>query len=191
MFVATGLIAATGLGGCGDDADSEILPEGNGKPRPDAGPPFDAGAIDAGMAFEELGFDAGTLASELSADDAQQLCKKLDEASGLLGDVEKACDVEAFLLTYDESDCKSIADKCKSNHETVLGLELPLRCSDTPTELTGCDAPLDEVLYCATALGAFWSLRDCTPESLYADGPSCAKDLTHTCPLLFGEPDSN
>jgi hypothetical protein len=188
MFAAAGVVAIA-LMGCGDDADNEILPEGNGQPRPDAGPPFDAGALDAGMTFEDLGFDAGALTSELTADEAQQFCKKLDEVGGLIGDVDKACDVEAFLLTYDMGDCESIAKKCKSNKQTVLGLELPLQCSDTPAELTGCDAPLDEVLYCATALGAFWSLRDCSLESLYAEGPRCAKDLTHTCPILFGQPE--
>jgi hypothetical protein len=187
-FVAA-VVALSMTAGCGDDDDENapVQPEGNGRPPlRDGGTVFDAGPLDAGMSLEELGLDASTLASELSADEAQQFCRKLDDVTGLLGDVKKACGVEAYLLTYDVSDCMSIVKQCNTNKETVLGLELALRCSETPTELKGCDAPVDDVLLCATALGAFWSTRECEINSLADPGPTCTSDLASACPLLFG-----
>jgi hypothetical protein len=196
--MAAGIVAlamtSLGSGGCGDDDGSEVGNRDGTAGRPasrDGGAPFDAGPLDAGMSLEELGLDASTLASDLSTDESQQFCRKLDEVTGLFGDVKKACDVEAYLLTYDVGDCVSIVKQCNANKQTVLGLELALRCSETPTELTGCDAQVDDVLLCATALGRFWSSRQCELDSLADPGPTCTATLANDCPLLFGAPDEN
>ena len=180
--------AASASPGCGDDDDNHVqLPvvDAGRPPARDAGP-LDAGPLDAGMALDELGLPGERLVSDLTPEEGQQLCKKLDEVTGLFGDLEQACTVEAYLITYDAKDCDSIVEQCTDNDKTVLGLELELPCSKEPTDLKGCDAPINDVLACAVQLGDFWAERKCETAALADPGPVCPQVLGRDCPLLFG-----
>lgn len=184
-----GVAAAAAGSGCGDDDDNPIqgpiFEAGPPAPARDAGP-LDAGPLDAGMALDELGLPGERLVSDLNGEEAQALCRKLDEVTGLLDDLEQACTVEAYLITYDAKECDSIVEQCLDHEKTVLGLELALPCSKEPLALTGCDAPVSDVLACAGQLGDFWSERVCETQALADPGPVCPQVLARDCPLLFG-----
>lgn len=190
LWTGCGLLAwAAGAGlGCGDDDDGQLerpVFDASRPPDRDAGP-LDAGPLDAGEALDELGLDRDRLVSDLTPEEGQVLCKKLDEVTGLLGDLEQACTVEAYLITYDAKDCSSIVKQCKNNEATVLGLELELPCAKKPLALAGCDAPINDVLACAVQLGDFWAERVCETEALADPGPLCPQVVGRDCPLLFG-----
>jgi hypothetical protein len=174
--------------GCEDEGKPEVSSgrgaSGNERQR-DAGP-IDAGPLDAGVALEELGLDGARLVSELSAEEAQQLCQKLDDVTTLLDDLEQACTVEAYLITFDAVRCDSIVAQCVDNGATVLGLELELPCAGEPLAIAGCDAPVNDVLACAVQLGDFWAERVCETEALADLGPLCPRALASDCPALFG-----
>ncbi|HMI92204.1 MAG TPA: hypothetical protein VK509_12600 [Polyangiales bacterium] len=179
---------------CTDDGkadDRPDLPPGEmGNPRPidagrvDAGR-VDAGPLDAGVALEELGLEGDRLVSDLSADETQQFCRKLDDVTSLLEDLEQACTVEAYLLTFDANRCDAIVEQCVGNGATMLGLELELPCSGEPLVIEDCAAPLGDVLACAVQLGDFWASRECQTASLADLGPLCPRALAADCPALF------
>jgi hypothetical protein len=186
-----GLLATVGcsVSACTDNGKSDgpnVPPRDAGNQRPiDAGR-VDAGPLDAGVALEELGFEGDRLVSDLSADETQQFCRKLDEVTSLLDDLEQACTVEAYLLTFDANRCDSIVEQCVGNGATMLGLERELPCSAEPLAIEGCAAPLGHVLACAVQLGDFWASRECETASLADLGPLCPRALAGDCPALFG-----
>jgi len=171
------------------DADADDTVAGSNAVRPprpvDAGR-FDAGPLDAGIALEELGLEGDRLVSELSTDETQQFCRKLDDVTSLVDDLDQACTVEAYLLTFDADECDGIVKQCVNNGATVYGLELELPCSGEPRVITGCDAPLGDVLACAVQLGDFWASRVCETAALADLGPLCPRALANVCPALFG-----
>jgi hypothetical protein len=193
MGLAWGLVLSVGVGGpgCEDNGDDDDMPfpvfdgGGRGPLLPDAGP-LDAGPLDAGVALVELGLAGERLVSELTPDEVQQLCRKLDEVTALVGDLQQACTVEAYLLTYDVDECESIVGQCTDNGATVLGLEAELPCSLQPVALKGCDAPISDVLACAVQLGDFWAGRACETALLADLGPLCPRVVAQDCPVLFG-----
>jgi hypothetical protein len=173
---------------CEDEGKPELPGTGpdSGSPRRvDAGP-IDAGPLDAGIALEELGLDGDRLVSDLSADETQQLCRKLDDVTTLLDDLEQACTVEAYLITFEAERCDEIVAQCVDNGATVLGLELELPCAGEPRVIAGCDSPVNDVLACAVQLGDFWAERVCETAALADLGPLCPRALASDCPALFG-----
>jgi hypothetical protein len=183
------LAIVSSVSSCEDEGkpDGPELAFDAGKPRPpvDAGR-IDAGPLDAGIALEELGLEGDRLVSDLSAEETQQFCRKLDDVTSLVDDLDQACTVEAYLLTFDPKECDTIVEQCKSNGKTVLGLELELPCSKKPETIKECDTPLGDVLACAVQLGDFWAVRVCETEALADLGPLCPRALARDCPDLFG-----
>jgi hypothetical protein len=169
--------------GCGDDLDSS-----DGEEEQDAGRNPGAGAgADAGASGGDIDEDA--VASDLSAGEVRDVCAALDDAAGLLGDVERACQVEAWLATVDQAECEGILEQCNDAGETMLQLELPSSCAEQGEELPDCDVTVAEMIACAEEYGTFWASRTCDMEGLFDEGPTCDEDLADRCPSLYGTGD--
>jgi hypothetical protein len=169
--------------GCGDGGDSN-----GGEQEQDGGTNPGAGS-GAGSGAPGGDIDESDVASDLSAGEVEDVCAALDDAAGLLGDVERACQVEAWLATFDEPECESIVELCNDAGETMLGLELPSSCAEEGEELPDCDVTVGEMIACAEEYGAFWASRTCDMEGLLDENPSCDEDLAERCPSLYGTGD--
>lgn len=133
--------------------------------------------------------DDTAVASELSAAEVENVCAALDDAAGLLGDVERACQVEAWLVTLEQPECESILEQCNEAGATMLELELPSTCAEQGAELPDCDVTVGEMIACAEEYGEFWAARTCDMEALLDEGPACDEELAMRCPSLYGPTD--
>jgi hypothetical protein len=133
--------------------------------------------------------DEGALGSDLSAAQVEDLCATLDAAAALVGDLELSCQGEAWLATFDQSECEQIVVLCNDAGATMLGLEEPSTCASMGQELPDCDVTVGEMIACAEEYGRFWTSRTCAMEGLTDEGPSCDVAFQERCPSLYGPPD--
>jgi hypothetical protein len=190
--LALALCFGSAASGCGGDDDSDgASPSGGSSAGSGAGSgsAADSGAGAGSGAGVDLDVDEDAVASELSADEVQDVCAALDDAAGLLGNVERACQVEAWLATFEQAECESIVEQCNDNGATMLELERPSACAEQGEELPDCDVTVGEMIACAEQYGTFWASRTCDMEALFDEGPTCDEDLAMRCPSLYAESD--
>jgi hypothetical protein len=161
-------------------------------------PALDAGAT-AGAAAPRPAQDAGArtdaatptpnppqgeqLVSGLTASQIYALCTDVDHRLGLIGDIDAACRVEAWLSSMSEDGCNAVLADCSASGESGLGLERGSPCAERT--LPECNATVAATLACADDNGAFFQARTCAQANLREAPPACNDTLAELCPALF------
>jgi hypothetical protein len=127
-------------------------------------------------------------AATLSADEVAILCQNMDQALGIVGNLERACMIEAWAATFQTDTCNELVTLCEADGYTLLGLEDPSSCSLMGEAIPTCTATVGDLIGCAQTKGAFFASRTCTEVSLSELPPPCP--VAAQCPDFY-PPDTN
>lgn len=142
------------------------------------------GAFGGGsVRFSDIG--PASMASELSEGEVMALCAELDARSLLVGNVDRACQLEGWLASSRESECTDLRRSCLQDGYSLQGYELARSCATQPTTLNDCNATVAELVECADLEARFVATRTCEESQLFDAVPECLNEMLVDCRPLY------